>query len=114
MILTKKKNVFFLATLFIVGVFILPLISSAQTIVPQIEGLTTVDIRVAAGSIIQLFLGLLGLIALVIVLYGGFVWMTSGGNEEKISQAKKILSAGVIGLVIILSNVAEIRGLGLI
>ena len=106
MIFKKKKNVFLLATLFIVGAFILPLISSAQTIVPQIEGLTTVDIRVAAGSIIQLFLGLLGLIALVIVLYAGFVWMTSGGNEEKISQAKKILSAGVIGLMIILSAYA--------
>jgi hypothetical protein len=87
-------------------IFFIPLISSAQTIVPQIEGLTTVDIRVAAGSIIQLFLGLLGLIALVIILYAGFVWMTSGGNEEKISQAKKILSAGIIGLLIILSAYA--------
>jgi von Willebrand factor type A domain-containing protein/Big-like domain-containing protein/type IV secretion system pilin len=106
MIFKNKKNLFLLATLFVVGVFIFPLISSAQTIVPQIEGLTTADIRVAAGSIIQLFLGLLGLIALVIVLYAGFVWMTSGGNEEKISQAKKILSAGVIGLMIILSAYA--------
>ncbi len=87
-------------------IFFIPFFSSAQTIVPQIEGLTTVDIRVAAGSIIQLFLGLLGLIALIIILYAGFVWMTSGGNEEKISQAKKILSAGVIGLMIILSAYA--------
>jgi len=48
----------------------------------------------------------LGLIALVIVLYAGFMWMTSGGNEEKISKAKKILSAGVIGLIIILASYA--------
>jgi len=48
----------------------------------------------------------LGLIALVIVLYAGFMWMTSGGNEEKISKAKKILSAGVIGLLIILASYA--------
>jgi type IV secretion system pilin/Big-like domain-containing protein len=87
-------------------IFFIPFFSSAQTIVPQIEGLTTADIRVVAGSIIQLFLGLLGLIALVIILYAGFVWMTSGGNEEKISKAKKILSAGVIGLMIILSAYA--------
>ena len=85
-------------------IFFVPLISSAQLLVPQINGLTTADIKTVAGSIIQVFLGLLGLIALVIVLYAGFRWMTSGGNEEKIAQAKKILMAGVIGLIIILTS----------
>jgi len=37
----------------------------------------------------------------VIIIIGGFQWMTSGGNEEKIKGAQKLMSAGVIGLFII-------------
>lgn len=55
-------------------------------------------------GIINIVLGLLGIIALCIVLYGGFVYMTSGGNEEKVGQAKKILVNGLIGLTIIMSS----------
>lgn len=56
-----------------------------------------------AGKIIQVLLGLLGIIAVVIIIYGGFLWTTSGGSEEKINQAKKLLRNAVIGLIIILS-----------
>ena len=40
-------------------------------------------------------------IALVIIVYAGFLWMTSAGNEEKVGEAKKIITAGIIGLIII-------------
>ena len=59
------------------------------------------DPRMIAARIVRAALGFLGIIALGIVLYGGFVWMTSAGNEEKIAKAKKILTNGIIGLVII-------------
>jgi len=36
------------------------------------------------------------------ILYAGFQWMTAGGNEDKVSSAKKIISAAVVGLIIIL------------
>lgn len=62
------------------------------------------DPRETIGRIINFALGFLGLIAVGISIYGGFKWMTSGGNEEKISEARKFLLAGVIGLVIILSS----------
>ncbi len=61
------------------------------------------DLRETAANLINVLLGLLGLIAVVIVLAGGFKWMTSGGNEEKTGEAKKMIGAGVIGLAIILS-----------
>lgn len=60
------------------------------------------DPRVIAAKIVRVALGFLGVVALGIVLYGGFVWMTSAGNEERIATAKKILTNGIIGLVIIL------------
>ena len=44
--------------------------------------------------------------ALVLMLWAGFVWMTAGGDDEKISAAKRILLNSVIGLAIILSSYA--------
>ncbi|MFH1947326.1 MAG: LamG-like jellyroll fold domain-containing protein [Candidatus Magasanikbacteria bacterium] len=67
-------------------------------------GLGGQDIRITIAKIIRAVLGLLGIIAVSIMLYGGFVYMTAGGNEEKIGTAKKILINGTIGLVIILSS----------
>ncbi|MBI4142684.1 hypothetical protein HY480_02305 [Candidatus Uhrbacteria bacterium] len=65
-------------------------------------GLSTQDIRVTIAKIIRAFLGLLGIMAVAIVAYGGFLWMTSGGNEEQLGNAKKWLTNGAIGLTIIL------------
>ena len=51
-------------------------------------------------------MGLLGIVAVVIILIGGFTWMTAGGNDEKVGEAKKWIFAGIIGLAIILSAYA--------
>ncbi len=67
------------------------------------NSLSNTDPRTVIGRIINMALGFLGVIAVGIVLMGGFKWMTAGGNEEKTGEAKKLLGAGVIGLVIILS-----------
>ncbi|OGG90695.1 hypothetical protein A3H03_00435 [Candidatus Kuenenbacteria bacterium RIFCSPLOWO2_12_FULL_42_13] len=64
-------------------------------------GLGTAEIRNVAASVIQTLLGVLGILALIIVLIGGFKWMTAGGNEEGVESAKKTIAAGIIGLVII-------------
>lgn len=61
------------------------------------------DVRQTAGRIINVALGFLGIIAVVIVLLGGFKYMVSGGSEEKTSEAKKLIVSGIIGLAIILS-----------
>ncbi len=68
-------------------------------------GLGTEDFRVTVMKIVRVALGFLGVLAIAIILYGGFVWMTSGGNPEKIDKAKKILVSAVIGLVIIFTSV---------
>ncbi len=53
-------------------------------------------------NIINLVLSFLGLIAIILILIGGFKWMTSGGSEDKVTSAKKLLISGLIGLVIVL------------
>ena len=64
--------------------------------------LTEAEPREVAARIINVALGFLGIIAVVLVLYGGFMWMTAAGNEERVTKAKQILTAALIGLVIII------------
>ncbi len=59
------------------------------------------DITVIIGRIINVVLSLLGLIAVIIIIIGGFMWMTSGGDETKIKKAKGLMLNGIIGLLII-------------
>lgn len=66
-------------------------------------GTPAVDIRIIIARIIRAALGLLGIVALGLALYAGFLWMTAGGNEERIAESKKLLINSVIGLAIILS-----------
>ncbi len=66
--------------------------------------LSSDDPRTIAGRIINVLLGFLGVIALGLIIYAGFLWMTSGGEEDKISKAKKLLVSAVIGLAIILAS----------
>ena len=61
------------------------------------------DVRQTAARIINVALGFLGIVAVVIVLLGGFKWMIAGGNDEKTAEAKKLIVSGIIGLAIILS-----------
>lgn len=67
-------------------------------------GLGNKDPRTIAATVINTMMGFLGIIAVVLILIGGFKWMTAAGNEEKISEAKKLLAAAAIGLVIILAS----------
>ena len=66
-------------------------------------GLSNKDPREIVANVVNVILGFLGIIAVVLILIGGFMWMTSMGSEEKTGTAKKIMSAGVIGLVIVLA-----------
>ena len=70
---------------------------------------STRDVREVVAKIINVAMGLLGIVAVVIILAGGFMWMTAGGNEEKVEKAKKLIFSGIIGLAIILTSFAIAR-----
>lgn len=61
------------------------------------------DVRVIVARIIKVFLGLLGIIFLVLLVLAGFKWMNSQGNEEEVKKAKDQITVAVIGLLIILA-----------
>jgi hypothetical protein len=73
-----------------------------QENIQNATGLGNEDPRTMAANVVNIMLGFLGIIAVVIILLGGFKWMTAAGNEDKVGEAKKMIAAGVIGLIIIL------------
>ena len=64
---------------------------------------TNQDPRDAAVNIVRYLMTFLGIIAVSVILLGGFKWLTAGGNEDKVAEAKKLIVAGIIGLIIILA-----------
>ena len=62
---------------------------------------TTNSLPQTIGNIIAAALGLTGTIFLILMIYGGFMWMQARGNEEYVRKAKEIIWSAVIGLVII-------------
>jgi len=58
------------------------------------------------ASVINGFLALLGIIFIILMLYGGYLWMTAGGNEDKVTTAKNIIKNAIIGLIVILAAYA--------
>jgi len=62
------------------------------------------NIEYIIGQIIKGVLSFLGVIFLILVIYGGFMWMTAHGNEEQVTKAKKLITEATIGLIIVLSS----------
>lgn len=106
----KPRGFLFIFLLITVSIAVLPQLISAQEIAPasfeQTVNLPKTDIILIIARIINVALSFLGIVAVLLILYGGFIWMTSAGNEEKITQAKKLLIDAGIGLFIILASFA--------
>jgi hypothetical protein len=58
------------------------------------------------NNAIQIVLGLLGIIFIVLIIYGGITWTTAGGDETKVEQAQKTIKNSVIGLIIVIAAYA--------
>lgn len=58
------------------------------------------------GNIIKTVLGMVGTIAFALVVYGGFMWMVSAGNAEKVKMGQQTIFWAAIGLVAIASSYA--------
>lgn len=69
----------------------------------EASGESSVSIGVLVGRLLEAVLGFTGIIALVILIYGGFLWLTARGNEDQVTSAKKYIQNAVIGIIIIVS-----------
>ncbi|MBT3349019.1 hypothetical protein HN954_03275 [bacterium] len=65
--------------------------------------------RNIARTIINYFLFFLGLVATVMIIYGGFLYITSAGEDT--DKAKKVLLYAAIGIIIVLVSFALVNTL---
>ena len=78
----------------------------STTTIGDVAGLGQSDLRTTIAQIIRAALAFLGVIAVVIIIWGGFKWMISGGADEKVRDARKLIVMGIVGLAIVLSAYA--------
>lgn len=67
------------------------------------------DLKVLLNTILSYFLGFLGFVCVIMVIYGGILYVTSAGNDENVGKAKKILLYAAIGIVIIMVSYALVN-----
>lgn len=67
------------------------------------------DLTLIVARLIRTAIGFLGIVAVVFVLYGGFLYMTAGGADDKVKRAKKVFTSAIIGLVIVFSAFAIVQ-----
>lgn len=112
--IVKHRQVLTLVAAVVMGLVLAPSLSMAASstdtfglkpLDSELQGtLGNSDLRTTVARLINVALSLLGVIAVVIILAGGFKWMTAGGNDDKVAEARKMIFSGVIGLAIILSS----------
>ncbi len=62
------------------------------------------DFIVLAANVARWILGIVGSLTLVMFVYGGILFLISAGSSDKVSQAKKIITAAVVGLIIVFGS----------
>jgi len=66
------------------------------------KGAPDKEIYDVVANVINVILGLVGIIFFIQIFWSGTRWMTSGGNEQAIEEAKSTIKHSIIGVVITL------------
>ena len=96
-----------LLILILIFIFLLDLnVVLAAEGLPNPLGTGLTDPRAVVGNIIKALLGIVGSLALAVFIFGGFMWVTSAGNEEKVKKGKDMLMWAAFGLAVIFASYA--------
>lgn len=117
----KKKTIIFSFLFILFSVFFSPTNSLVLAVDPSITGLdktagkiTAFDSQIGqtydstflasrAGQLIGTLLAFVGVVFLILMIYGGLTWMLAGGNEKNVEKAKTLIINALIGLAIVLA-----------
>ena len=122
MIKKNKLKFIFCISIFLLFIFQAQLFCYAS-LAPNVDGKILDQTMVFQGSagfedagettvaeiisiVIEAFLGLLGIIFIILIILGGYNWMTASGDEQKVEKAKDTIKRAIIGLVIVISAYA--------
>lgn len=97
-----------LSTLLGDSAFALDPITPEDNVVEDISGGAT-DIKDFAIRVLKFVLSFLGIVAVIMVIYGGFLYVTAAGDDDKVGTGKKIIMYSIIGIIIIMASFALIN-----
>lgn len=67
---------------------------------------TSGSLETILSQAVTIILSLLGVIFICFIIYGGVIWMTANGNEQKVEKAGDIIKESFIGLIVVLAAYA--------
>lgn len=109
----KKIFLHLLMSLTMFSLFVVPVLAQGVrsanqplTKITQKAGITENNLGNIVGTVISVILSLVGVIFLILMVYAGIIWMTARGDDSKTENAKKTITASLIGLFIVVSAYA--------
>jgi len=98
-----------LTVMLVMPIMAMPTLTTAQEVDDYTQGDLVRELNINQGSdllgvvtdVINIVLGLLGLIAVIMILISGFEWMTASGDTDKVKNAQTRMQQALVGLVII-------------
>lgn len=84
------------------GIMIISVHGALALEIPNPLGNKGSDIPTLINTIAKWLLGIGGTIAVIVILWAAFLFMTSGGNKERVTMARKTLWYAIIGLALLL------------
>lgn len=105
----KYKIILFIALFPLSGLALQDLDKAAGIGTNVNTGLINKEPSSIVGTIINALLGLLGTIFTILIILGGFRWMTSGGNQQKVQEARELLKNAIIGLLAVAISYGAVR-----
>ncbi len=62
------------------------------------------DVNVLLGTLIKAALGIVGSLTLLMLVWGGFQWLTSAGNAEKVKKGTQTMIWAIVGVALVFSS----------
>lgn len=56
---------------------------------------------VALGKVIFTFVSLLGILFVILIIYGAYIWMYARGNENEVERARHIIRDAIVGIIVL-------------
>ena len=69
--------------------------------VSEKSGITNKDVPTIVGVGLKGAIGLMGIFFFILMVYGGFLWMTARGNDEQVTKAQDLIKDAIIGMIVV-------------
>lgn len=75
--------------------------NSGVTAVGSGAGVRNIGVGAFVGILVQAVLQIVGVVFLILIVYGGFKWMSASGQQKQIEEAQKTIIHSIVGLLIV-------------